>query len=178
MTISHCKITTLLTLFLLSACGQSSDPVDYIKKSPDSREFDFETSDAVFDPYRSKFEAEHLSETSSEIFIDHIRINFVQEIQECESCVGACISWGENREIHILEDFWVTASEARREMLIFHELGHCALSRGHKDDTVNSEPISVMNSFIFSPVLYITYVVAYINELMTEDETQIRTELE
>lgn len=30
-------------------------------------------------------------------------------------------------------DFWMTASESAKEMIIFHELGHCYLKRGHND---------------------------------------------
>ena len=32
-------------------------------------------------------------------------------------------------------DFWNSASESAREMIIFHELGHCYLHRGHNDTT-------------------------------------------
>ncbi len=31
-------------------------------------------------------------------------------------------------------DFWRNASQLAKEMIIFHELGHCFLHRGHNDD--------------------------------------------
>ncbi len=30
--------------------------------------------------------------------------------------------------------FWASASDNSKEMIIFHELGHCYLERGHNDD--------------------------------------------
>lgn len=35
-------------------------------------------------------------------------------------------------------DFWSNASKMAKEMIIFHELGHCFLKRGHSDDTHNN----------------------------------------
>lgn len=36
---------------------------------------------------------------------------------------------------HVIIDmnFWQSASESSKELIIFHELGHCYLGRGHKD---------------------------------------------
>lgn len=36
---------------------------------------------------------------------------------------------------HVIIDknFWVSASENAKEMIVFHELGHCYLERGHTD---------------------------------------------
>lgn len=36
---------------------------------------------------------------------------------------------------HVIIDvnFWASASESAKEMIVFHELGHCYLGRGHKD---------------------------------------------
>ena len=34
-------------------------------------------------------------------------------------------------------DFWNKASEISKEMIVFHELGHCYLARGHKDEAHN-----------------------------------------
>ena len=42
-------------------------------------------------------------------------------------------------QISVSESYWMTASEPEREVLIFHELGHCLLGRGHDDNVM---PIS------------------------------------
>lgn len=36
-------------------------------------------------------------------------------------------------ELRIVESYWITATEAQREMVVYHELGHCLLGRGHED---------------------------------------------
>jgi len=44
-------------------------------------------------------------------------------------------------------DFWNTASESAREMIVFHELGHCYLHRGHNDIAhANGTCSSIMRS--------------------------------
>ena len=55
---------------------------------------------------------------------------------------------------------------ARREMLIFHELGHCILNRAHNSEVnIYNEPISIMFPFIFSHNSYVRNYDMYINEL-------------
>ncbi len=49
--------------------------------------------------------------------------------------VGLCNHrLNEPNRVIIDTDFWNKASESSKEMIIFHELGHCYLARGHKDD--------------------------------------------
>lgn len=47
--------------------------------------------------------------------------------------IGSCSGYGDTL-IYISESFWDTADIQFREQLIFHELGHCVLSRDHRDD--------------------------------------------
>ena len=45
------------------------------------------------------------------------------------------------------EDFWANSSERLREFIIFHELGHCYLNRGHKETAyTNGTCVSIMRS--------------------------------
>ena len=49
--------------------------------------------------------------------------------------------------VAIDQSFWNSASQLRREMVIFHELGHCALQRDHLDTkTITGTCISIMQS--------------------------------
>ncbi len=41
---------------------------------------------------------------------------------------------------------WVDGSESLRELIVFHELGHCVLDRQHRDDAENGQCISIMHS--------------------------------
>ncbi len=67
---------------------------------------------------------------------------------------GVCHSWTNGHtEIEIDKDFWDYAMEYQKEVLIFHELGHCELDRRHDFGTVeldgNTCPSSVMRTPLF-----------------------------
>lgn len=51
---------------------------------------------------------------------------------------GRCLqdTNGTLHHVSIREDFWATASVTQREILVFHELGHCYLQREHEDSTL------------------------------------------
>ncbi len=54
------------------------------------------------------------------------------------------------------------------ELLMYHELGHCVLGILDHDDTrsgPNNFPSSIMNTYIFSGLIYKTYKQNYIKEL-------------
>lgn len=53
-----------------------------------------------------------------------------------------------NNHITIDEDFlFSNASDLIKEMIVFHELGHCFLQRGHREDTYpNGSCVSIMRS--------------------------------
>ena len=52
------------------------------------------------------------------------------------SVAGTCTTNGHDlRHIAIDRSFWSRASHLTREMIIFHELGHCVLGRGHEEGT-------------------------------------------
>jgi hypothetical protein len=42
------------------------------------------------------------------------------------------------RHITIDQKFWNRSGHYTREMIVFHELGHCILSRGHKEDAFDN----------------------------------------
>jgi len=51
------------------------------------------------------------------------------------------------REITIDQTFWNRSNVDLREMIIFHELGHCYLNRGHREDAhENGRCVSIMRS--------------------------------
>lgn len=50
-------------------------------------------------------------------------------------------------EVVIDEPFWEIASESRKELIVFHELGHCYLKRPHREDvSSDGSCISIMRS--------------------------------
>ena len=53
--------------------------------------------------------------------------------------------WGELEVLNI--SYWNKATDIEREVLLFHELGHCILGRSHLDDkTARSQCVSIMRS--------------------------------
>jgi len=61
---------------------------------------------------------------------------------------GQCQQYSEQEnELLIDRSFWDFYTEEQREVLIFHELGHCYLNRDHKDSSdVNGNCLSLMRS--------------------------------
>ena len=60
-------------------------------------------------------------------------------------------------------------SDPLRENLIFHELGHCVLSRNHNNSTLlNGEPTSIMNAHLLSETVYSKNSNHYLEELFNQ----------
>lgn len=84
------------------------------------------------------------------IKIDLNDLEVSAEIEEIrESGVAGMCQYGSaiNNHVTIDQTFWNRASALSREMVVFHELGHCVLLRGH-DESQNSNGLclSIMRS--------------------------------
>ena len=77
------------------------------------------------------------------------------------------------KEIRINQHWWATASECDRKVLINHELGHCALNRGHKDSRDGNLKLSQMNSWHLSGRTYCDLESGYDFELFTHDHSEL-----
>jgi len=68
--------------------------------------------------------------------------------------LGACVAKrNEIPRIAINQSEWRALSESAREQLIFHELGHCALSRAHDDSIVQNGPRQIPRSIMASTAI-------------------------
>lgn len=102
-----------------------------------------------------------------------VRPDFPMQFTDSVSYVGVCITYSTgNREVLIDKTFWDKASDSGREQLIFHELGHCVLGRGHQKTTkwnwefFTNVPISIMYPYVFGGrPYYDRYKDEYIKEL-------------
>lgn len=66
-----------------------------------------------------------------------------------DGTIGVCSVLPWSRRVTLDTTWWVEADAAGREALVFHELGHCVLDRGHDDSThEDGRPKSVMASEI------------------------------
>ena len=68
-----------------------------------------------------------------------------------------------------------------REVLIYHELGHCRLGRGHDNSKENNargaKELSILNERLISGDQYKRYRNEYLTELFKRDKTLIRAAL-
>lgn len=89
------------------------------------------------------------------------------------STVGMCtFSSTRRNKVELSTNAWNNGSDTFREMLLFHELGHCLLGRGHKNTTHSSgRPESLMNSWLFDQRTYLANRDAYLKELYTVNAT-------
>ena len=100
--------------------------------------------DSAFLQYVEKFEnLYNISASNIAIFFD------VME----ETTGGICSGRG---VIKINKELWFDiTSDAKKEALIFHELGHCLLGRDHVDDLFDDGcPISLMHPILISEYCY------------------------
>ncbi len=116
----------------------------------------------VFDPYIERFESYYNSPVKS-------TINFGTKFEG--KVIGVC--YYPFRKIEINKLYWDKASDTEKEMLIFHELGHCELHRDHNksfilDNNNNEIPESLMYPKMFNPNIYLNYRDYYIMELFNE----------
>jgi len=60
---------------------------------------------------------------------------------------GTCQYGNHIAHVTVDESYWYNSTAARREMVVFHELGHCVLHRGHTEFSFsNGLCQSIMNS--------------------------------
>jgi hypothetical protein len=72
-----------------------------------------------------------------DVYLDYNTLNISAEIVSLNqgTVAGVCSTNNRGlRHITIDQNFWNKASSYTREMIVFHELGHCVLGRGHRED--------------------------------------------
>lgn len=111
--------------------------------------------------YKNDFEHETLRNA------DSITIELVDNLYSNNpEIIGYC--YRTEHLIKIRHDFWINADPLSRKAVVYHELGHCLLSRSHRDDLLSDNcPKSLMNAGL-PPVkcLYVHYN-EYVQELVT-----------
>jgi hypothetical protein len=55
-----------------------------------------------------------------------------------------------SREILIDRNTWVTGTELDRELVIYHELGHCLMNLRHNDNTIKKQGQIIAESLMYS----------------------------
>ncbi len=128
----------LMGLSLLSCHPMGSTPIKPVKQFPnvDSRLY----------AYFESFEEE--AATRGRHF-DLAALNIKGTIEKIDleiEAVGTC-NWHSNpKHVELDTQFWLSANHSSKELIVFHELGHCVLNRSHLDDSRNGTCISIMRT--------------------------------
>ena len=172
------KLFLLFNIMILTSCGMVLE-TEEIKK--------YEVSEA-FSRYVEQFKI-YSKEIGRYQKIDDLIIKFDYSLNY--PTLGTCTeSYFEKIEflkrkvyktpkIDINPVTWSYMSEAERESLIFHELGHCLLNRGHDNSEKydleygSNIPNSIMHQYAISSAFYENRYDHYIKELFNKDNTTV-----
>lgn len=185
------KSILMMTLLgaLLSSCGNQGIP--FIPKrllegsllnpieSGGSKFQDFESTDPEFLPYLSQFEAYSLQYAPEIGLIDahNVMVNFYDRPFEkgspFEGKLAICFNSEtlSSNQIYVNRHSWVDLDDLEKELLIFHELGHCKLGRDHHD-AVNScgHNLSIMSTYLINGNFYRQFKKELLTELFKRDQ--------
>lgn len=71
----------------------------------------------------------------------HVAVSTNIQFVDTQEVSGKCTIGPLNiRDITVLRQQWEILSDVKRELLLFHELGHCELGRKHWADSIMAEP--------------------------------------
>ncbi|MEM1124254.1 MAG: hypothetical protein AAGJ18_27700 [Bacteroidota bacterium] len=149
MLLSHRRIflyvIAFLSLYLMAAC-QPNTIEDIQPAEPEIRAFPL--VDERLWPYFERFEEEARARGEN---VDLVlsRISGKIEAIDREHVAGLCTTFGNARPGSVTIDatFWNRANDLFKEFIVFHELGHCYLNRGHREDAFsNGQCVSIMRS--------------------------------
>jgi hypothetical protein len=146
---------------LITGCGQSSSG----SSSAGTTVLSIPTE---FQSYVSDFQ-QLAADNNTPVTINNLVIQFGTLSQSAE--MGECdIAEGTPPTITIDQDYWNSSDENTRKTLIYHELGHCVLHRLHRTSiTSGGYPISLMNAYTVSGVVYEAETAYYNQELFTNE---------
>ena len=133
------SLFAFFVLIMVSACRQETAILE--------EENTFSGVDSRLESYFELFENEAAARGIDVDLATEGITAVVEEISE-DRVAGTC-TYGSHLPGHIVIDaeFWNIASPIAKEMVIFHELGHCYLHRGHTEATFsNGTCASIMRS--------------------------------
>ncbi len=137
----------IAVLFTLTFIACQKESADVAELSTEEVAKSYANVPAALWPYFQRFEEE--AQLRGET-IDLSTKNITAEIMEISESgvVGTC-SFSSHEPNHIVIDqsFFNQTGDLFKEMVVFHELGHCVLFRGHREDVyADGTCVSIMRS--------------------------------
>lgn len=135
----------LILCLILGAC--QNDLITSFEDPADNSQKSYANVDAELWPHFQNFEIEAARRNISADLARAGIIGTIEDIRE-DKVVGSCSYGGFARShVYIDRNFWNRANYNSKEMIIFHELGHCFLFRDHLEGRLaNGACISIMRS--------------------------------
>lgn len=141
------SVILLAFLFVFTAC-QKDVAIDSVEVPAVPEVRTFPGVDERLWPYFERFEVAGVAR-GFEVDLVVARITGVIEELEEEHVAGQCTTFGNARPGNVTLDaeFWNRSSDLFKEFIVFHELGHCYLNRGHREGAFsNGHCVSLMRS--------------------------------
>jgi hypothetical protein len=97
--------------------------------------------------------------------VSEINVQLVDQLSvNSPGAVGYCFHATDT--VEILKEYWELLDPLRKQMIIFHELGHCAMGRAHSDELYDDNcPKSIMHHQMAIKKCYIKHYDEMIQEL-------------
>ncbi len=141
-------------LFLLALTACQKDFAEPIFEEPivEAGPKSYPDVDRALWPYFERFEIAAAEQNMDIDLIQTETTGTIEDIED-ENVAGLC-NYATNRLGHIVEnhvtidlEFWNRFNDNVKEMIVFHELGHCVLGRDHKEGQLqDGRCLSIMRS--------------------------------
>jgi len=139
----HLLLTVVFVLQFFSC--KKDQPINFVEVEPVEKTYQ-NVPEPLWD-FFERFENEAAERGFLVNLNNHNLTAAILEIEE-SGVAGTC-SYGSHTPRHIEIDatFWNNSSDNFKEFVVFHELGHCVLLRGHREDAhANGTCVSLMRS--------------------------------
>lgn len=151
----------LFILLFLVSCGPAED-FEILLGGPHKKKVIVQVEELR--PYLDMFE-KHSAQYGDGVIIDDLIIGFGEVDIEGDNdfTLGVCYRWP-NRTPEVVLDIghWQRMDATRRILLVYHELGHCILNRGHVEEGLYD---SIMNPYLVLAKTFNSDPIYFLEEL-------------
>ena len=182
------KFGLIAFLFLLAGCGKDGhisfeDSIIIAEAIGGKDPRQFQDSNLEFESFKDEFSKLYLQYRGRELNLDNVPINFGDTTKKNKKAVGVCYVWKKGniptwREIIISRKAWDSYNDNMKMILIHHELGHCALGRGHDNGRYKGFAESIMNKAHIGDREYDYLRSGYLAELFNKTKNSLRQDID